>query len=185
MPLRDRHLRAHGDDEGLREQDVRHSQMRLCLTDLAQCLEAHAVRCALHPDLRLVVLAQHLAHRHLGTGGGVRPWPEKPDPVRVIEPVLEARGVRIVSGKRPALSGDENRPAALAELRQRLGVVGIANDQNERRPLLGIGARTTGTNNKEPYGRHHSTRHAGRCRRACGHRGAHISRHVQRQHAPR
>ena len=72
----------------------------------------------------------------LGAGSAVRPRPKESDPVGLAQAGLEASGVRIVPGQRPALSPDEDRAAAVSELRQGLRVVGIANDENEGRTFL-------------------------------------------------
>ena len=66
VPLRDRHLLAHRDDEAVREKLVGDAHMRPLRVDLAQRDQPQAVFGVLDIDDRAVVFAQDLRHRHVG-----------------------------------------------------------------------------------------------------------------------
>ncbi|MCY1218327.1 hypothetical protein D9M72_302710 [compost metagenome] len=70
MPLRDRHLRAHWDNEGLREHHVGHAHMPVAVAEFAQRGQAHAIVGRRDADVRAVVLSQHLRDRHRRIGRG-------------------------------------------------------------------------------------------------------------------
>ena len=69
MPLRDRHLRAHGYDEAVREKLIGDANMRPLLIDLAQRDQPQPVFGLLDIDDGSIVFAQDFGHRHIAAGG--------------------------------------------------------------------------------------------------------------------
>ena len=65
VPLRDRHLRAHGYDKTVREQLVGDADMGSLVVELAQRNQPQAVFGVLDIDNRVVVFAQDFRHRHV------------------------------------------------------------------------------------------------------------------------
>ena len=65
MPLGDGHFRAHGNDEGMREELIGHPHMGALVVDLAERDQPQAVFGVLDIDDRAIVFAQHLRHRHI------------------------------------------------------------------------------------------------------------------------
>ena len=124
MPLRDRHLRVHRNDEGLREEDVGDANVRLRFADLAQRMQAHAVLGALDADLRPVVLAQHLADRQVGIRRlAAELLAVAPRRVLVLEVLVQPGGVRRVDADLERL-----QPVAVPVALEREGV-GVGRDE--------------------------------------------------------
>jgi hypothetical protein len=65
VPLRDRHLAAHGNDEAVGEDQIGHPDMGLVVADLAQRDQAEAVVGRLDLDARPRKLAHDFCHRHV------------------------------------------------------------------------------------------------------------------------
>ena len=66
VPLRDRHLARHGNDETVRENEIGHADVRVGAADATQRDHAHPVICRLDLNLRAGKLAHDPRHRHLG-----------------------------------------------------------------------------------------------------------------------
>jgi hypothetical protein len=71
VPLRDRHLAAHRNDEGVGEDQIGDADVRLLAADLAECDEAEPIVGRLDLDARPRKLAHDLRHRHVGVLRGI------------------------------------------------------------------------------------------------------------------
>jgi hypothetical protein len=141
VPLRDGHLRAHRDHEGLREHHVGHAHVGGVFAQLAQRLQAKAVVGGLHADVGAVVLAQHLGDGHVGVGRGAAELLAVAfGRVLVLEEAVQVRGVRgvdahferlqpvaleqalegegVAVGRDEAVEVGEGRGLALADVRE-------------------------------------------------------------------
>ena len=95
MPLRDRHLLAHGNDEAVREKLVGDAHMGALVVELAQRDQAQAIFGVLDIDDRAVVFAQDLCHRHVGAGGSAAELlAVGRRRILVLEEAMQERGVR-------------------------------------------------------------------------------------------
>ena len=119
MPLRDRHLGAHRDHEGVGEDEVRDAHVGVLLVDLAQGEDAQSEVRALDVDPRSCVLAQHAGHRDIGVCrvGAELPAVGVAGGILVLVEAVQVRGVRRIDADLQRL-----QPVALDQALEREGM---------------------------------------------------------------
>ncbi len=162
MPLRDRHLARHRNDEGVREHEIGDPHMRVGVADPAQRDDAHAVVGRLDLDLRARMLAHDARHRHVGIDRLVaEQLAVALVRILVVEEAMQERGVRRIDADLERL-----QPVAVDHALEREGVASPArrSSRNAEIPAARPGPdRRTGCRSSPP-----PDRPSAGCWRTCG-----------------